>query len=335
MKLLKIFSTIVFWSFLTGCEIQPENSGILVLYSGRSDTLVAPVIELFTEETGLQVEVRYGGTAELAATILEEGQSSPADVFWAQDPGGLGAIAEAGMFATLAPALLDRVPAGYRAADGSWVGISGRARVIVYNTDELTPADLPLDIYEFIDPVWDGRIGWAPTNGSFQVMVTGMRQIWGEEKTRLWLEGILANHPVMYENNTAIVAAVAAGEVSVGFANHYYLYRFLEEQGADFTARNHFLPGSGPGSLIMVSGAGVLKTAPNPANAQRFLAFLLSQVAQEYFAGETFEYPLIVGVDLHPDLTPLTDLSGPPVDAADLADLAGTVSLLQSVGVLP
>ncbi|MFQ5592527.1 MAG: iron ABC transporter substrate-binding protein [Anaerolineae bacterium] len=313
----------------------PANPGALIVYSGRSESLVGPIIEQFAEATGIEVEVRYGKTAEMAATLLEEGQNSPADIFFAQDPGGLGAVAETGMLAPLPEDILATVDPRFRSPDGLWVGISGRARVIVYNTERVSPKDLPDDIWDFTDPKWSGRIGWAPTNGSFQTMVTGMRQVWGEEKTREWLEGIQANKPGVYPKNTPIVAAAGAGEIDVGFVNHYYLYRFIQEEGETFRARNYFLPGSGPGSLVMVAGAGRIATGPNEANALKFIEFMLSPVAQQYFASQTFEYPLVEGVRTHRELTPLSELNAIDVDLADLADLQGTVQLLSDVGALP
>jgi iron(III) transport system substrate-binding protein len=313
----------------------PQESTSLVLYSGRGEDLVAPIIAQFTEETGIPVEVRYGGTAEMAATILEEGANSPADVFWAQDPGGLGAVAAEGLFVRLPSGLRDRVPANFRSPDGTWIGISGRARVVVYNTDMVSPDELPDDIQGFTDPAWSGRLGWAPTNGSFQVMVTAMRQLWGEDQTRAWLEGILANDVVVYDNNTAVVAAVGAGEVAAGFVNHYYLYRFLAEEGESFPARNAFLPSGGPGSLVMVAGAGILASSDNEENAEAFLDFLLGSTAQTYFAEETSEYPVIAGVALPPQLPALESLAAPEIDLADLEDLEGTLELLRSVGALP
>ena len=315
-------------------EVSAEL-GSLVVYSGRSETLVAALIEQFAEVTGIEVEVRYGKTAELAATLLEEGANSPADVFLAQEPGGIEAVAEAGMLAPLPDEILNQVDSRFRSPDGLWVGISGRARVIVYNTDKVSPEDLPDDIWDFTDPKWKSRIGWPPTNGSFQTMVTSMREVWGEEKTREWLEGIQANDPQVYEKNTPTVAAVAAGEVDVGFVNHYYLYRFIAAEGEDFRARNYFLPGGGPGSLVMVAGAGRVATGPNEANALKFIEFMLSTVAQQYFAGQTFEYPLVEGVRTHRELTPLGELNAIDINLADLADLQGTVQLLSDVGALP
>ncbi len=312
----------------SGEAVQP-----LVIYSGRSESLVGPIIEQFQEASGIPVKVRWGKTAELAITLLEEGANTPADVFFAQDPGGLGAVAE--MLAPLPADILDRVDARFRDPKGRWVGISGRARVIVYNTQRVSPEELPDDLWGFTDPKWKGRIGWAPTNASFQTMVTAMRATWGEEKTRQWLEGILANEPRVYEKNTPIVAAVGAGEVDVGFVNHYYLFRFLREEGEDFPARNYFLPGGGPGSLVMVAGAGVLNASDNKEAAYKFLRFMLSPVAQQYFASQTFEYPLVEGVKTHPELPPLRELNALQSDLADLADLEGTIRLLRDVGALP
>jgi iron(III) transport system substrate-binding protein len=311
------------------------TAGSLVVYSGRSENLVGPLIEQFREQTGIDVQVRYGSTAELAAALLEEGANSPADVYYAQDPGGVGAVANAGLLAELPEEILGQVKPEFRSPAGLWVGVSGRARVIVYNTDRLTPADLPEDIWDFTDPQWNGRIGWAPTNASFQAMVTAMRVLWGEERTREWLEGIQANNPIVFEGNTPIVQAVAAGEVDVGFVNHYYLYRFLKEEGEGFGARNHFLPSGGPGSLVMVSGAGRLAAGPNEANALAFLEFLVSPEAQHYFVEQTNEYPVIDGVASPEGLTPIEELNSADVDLTDLADLQGTTRLLSEVGVLP
>lgn len=310
-----------------------EKPKTLTIYSGRSESLVGPIIQQFQEASGVNVEVRWGGTAEMAATLLEEGENTSADVFYAQDPGGLGAVKD--MLAPLPEDILDRVDPRFRDPAGRWVGISGRARVIVYNTQRLASEGLPADLWGFTDPRWKGHIGWAPTNASFQTMVTAMRVTWGEEKTRAWLAGILANEPKVYDKNTSIVAATAAGEVDVGFVNHYYLYRFLQEEGESFPARNYFLPGGGPGSLVMVSGAGVLNTSDNQEAAHKFLRFMLSPVAQQYFASQTFEYPMVEGVQTHRELQPLSELNAIQIDLADLADLQGTIELLRDVGALP
>ncbi len=312
----------------------PAGAGSLVVYSGRSESLVGPIIEQFRQATGIDVQVKYGSTAEIAATLLEEGANSPADVFFAQDPGGLGAVANAGMFAELPSTVTENVKEQFRSPDGKWVGVSGRARVVVYNTEEVEPEDLPADIFDFANPEWKDKIGWAPTNGSLHAMITAMRVVWGEEKTKEWIEGILANNPKAYEGNAQVVEAVASGEVQVGFVNHYYLYRFLREQGESFTARNHFLGGGGPGSLVMVAGVGELAASKNKENAQRFIEFLLSPVAQQYFVGQTFEYPVVEGVVVQRGLTPLEELNALDITMTELEDLQGTTQLLRDTGVL-
>jgi iron(III) transport system substrate-binding protein len=321
-----------------GAQVEPGANGRLVIYSGRSESLVQPLIDRFAAETGIAVDVRYGSTAEMAGVLLEEGDNSPADVFYAQDPGGLGAVQAAGLLAPLPAELSADVPARFKSAVNDWVGISGRARVVAYNTDAITDpaAELPTDIYEFVDPQWDGRLAWAPTNSSFQAMVTAMRHEWGDDRTRDWLAGIQANNPLVFDGNTPIVAAVGAGEADAGFVNHYYLYRFLSEQGETFPARNYFLPGGGPGSLIMVSGAGVLGSAENRANAEQFIAYLLSPEGQAYFTNETFEYPVIDGVALPEGLPPFAELDTLADDIAlgDLADLQGTLDMLIDVGII-
>ena len=316
------------------CSSDGEDSdGELVIYSGRSESLIDPLIKRFEEATGIDAKVNYAGTGALAATLLEEGDRSPADVFFAQDPGGLGAIID--MVKPLDDDLIVRVPDWARSPDNLWVGISGRARTVVYNTNKLSPEDLPDTLDGFTDPSWKGRIGWAPTNGSFQAMVTGMRLIWGEDRTRDWLEGIVATEPSVYAKNTPTVAATGSGEVEVGFVNHYYLHRFLAEEGEGFAARNYFLPGGGPGSAVLVTGAAILKTADNESQAERFLDYLLSEDAQKYFSEQTFEYPLIDGV-AHEELLPnLDSLNTPDIDVSDLGDLEATQNLLREVGALP
>ena len=318
---------------IAACGGGDDESESLTVYSGRSESLVGPIIEQFSNATSINVSVKYASTSQMAATLSEEGGNTPADVFFAQDPGGLGSVEN--MLQTVPQDILDKVPTWARSPEGRWVGISGRARVVVYSTDNVSPSDMPTDMWGFTDPKWKGRIGWPPTNASFQTMVTAMRQLWGEERARQWLEGIQANQPRVYEKNTPTVAAAGAGEVDVGFVNHYYLYRFLAEEGEGFAARNHHLTAGGPGSLIMVAGAGILSASDNADAAAKFLDFLLSPVAQQYFAGQTYEYPLVEGVNVNRLLTPLSEINNPSVRMGDLADLKGTQEMLRSVGIIP
>jgi len=341
--MMLLFVVIFASSVLIACEAEEtikeieiaNDPGELVVYSGRSSSLIGPIIKQFEEMTGIEVRVKYGKTGEIAAVLLEEGSKSPADIFFAQDPGGLAVVVNNGMTEKINSSILAKVPSWAQSVDGMWVGTSGRARTVVYNTANIDPlTDLPETLQGFCDSKWKGRIGWPPTNGSFQAMITAMRSQWGEDKAREWLECIKANEPIAYSKNTPTVAAVGAGEIDVGFVNHYYLYRFLAESGDSFEARNHYLNSKGPGSLMMVAGAAVLKTGKNKDNADRFLNFILSRVAQQYFTGQTYEYPLVEGVIVNRLLTHLDDLNMAELDMTDLEDLAGTQDLLREVGLI-
>ena len=175
----------------------------------------------------------------------------------------------------------------------------------------------------------------GPTNASFQTMVTAMRVLWGEDKTLQWLEGMQANEPKFYPKNTPQVAAVAAGEIDVGLVNHYYLFRFLAEEGESFPARNYHARAGGPGATIMVAGAGILNTSRNKEEAEKFLEFMLSKVGQQYFAGQTYEYPLVEGINTPRILVPLSEINKPSIPLEKLADIKGTQALLRDTGILP
>jgi len=312
-----------------------ESGGSVVVYSGREEELVQPLLDLFEEETGIEVEVRYADSAELAATIAEEGGNSPADVFFAQDPGSLGAVDE--QLAELPQEILDRVPERFRDRDGRWIGTSGRARVIVYNTDALSEDEVPDSVFDLTDPRWRGQIGVPPTNASFQAFVTAMRLDVGEERTRQWLEELKANEPRFYERNTPTVEAVASGEVQLGLVNHYYLYLVRAEQGDDAPIANKFLPGDDPGALVSVAGAAVLASAPNADNGRRFVEFLVSDEAQRYYTEGTQEgeIPLVEGIDPKEGVPTLDELSGrgPEVDLSSFGEeLERTLELLNETG---
>jgi iron(III) transport system substrate-binding protein len=304
------------------------------VYSGRSEELVGPILTRFEDATGIDAEVRYAGTSELAATILEEGANSPADVFFAQDGGALGALAKAGRLVTLPADLTELVDPRFRAADGTWVGVTGRARVLAYDERELADADLPPSVLDLTDPAWKGRVGWVPTNASFHTFVTALRATLGDDATLAWLIAMQANEPKVYDGNAAALQAVAAGEIDVALINHYYLFQAEAESGADLPVANHSFAAGDPGALVNVAGVGILDTADNAGPAERLARFLLDEEAQRYFATETFEYPLRAGIEHDARLTSLDDIRVPELDLTDLDDLEGTLRLLQEAGVL-
>ncbi len=315
---------------------SPEASTAepVVVYSGRSEELVDPLFADFTAETGIPVEVRYGDTAELAAQIIEEGDASPADLFFGQDAGALGALDAAGQCAPLPAAVAEIVPATYRSADGNWTGITGRARVIAYDSSQLTADEVPTSVFELTDPKWAGQVAIAPTNGSFQAFVTAMRVAAGDDATREWLQGLIDNDVQLYEKNGLIRDGVDAGEVQLGLINHYYWYRKAAEVGDDqLNVRVAFTEPGDPGTLVNVAGACVVAPSDNTAGAQELLTWMLSDETQQWFVENTFEYPLTPGV-AGPDGAPaIEEVQGPDIPLAELEDLPGTLQMLQDVGL--
>lgn len=315
--------------------VDAQGGSTLTIYSGRNENLIGPLIEQFEEDTGIEVEVRYGDSAELALQLIEEGENSPADIFFAQDAGSLGAVADAELFDELSEDILDLVEPRFRSEDGLWIGLSGRARVFVYNTEALSEDDLPASILDFTAEEWSGRIGWAPTNGSFQAFVTALRLVEGEEAAETWINGILENDAQVYPDNSSIVAATAAGEIDGGFVNHYYAYRLLSEN-PEAPIANYFFPDGDLGSIINVAGAGILDSSENKILAQRFLLYALSLRGQQYFVDNTFEYPLLRfgEFELPENLPPLEEIETPEIDLSALDDLQATLDLLESTGAL-
>ena len=308
-------------------SLQQKTS--LVLYSGRSEELIQPLIEMFEEETGITTEVRYAGSAELAAQILEEGSNSPADVFFSQDAGALGAISKAELFAVIPNELTSLVASEYAAKDKTWVGVSGRARVLVYDPDKVS--SLPTSVFDLAKPEWKGKIAIAPTNASFQAFVTAMRVVSGEKKTSDWLAAMKRN-AVVYEKNDAILAAVEAGQVDAGLINHYYWFAKAKEIGfSKMKSTLAAFEGNDLGNLVNIAGAGMI----NDNSASReFVKFLLSEKAQKYFADVTAEYPVLEGIEIVQGLTPLADLSKPEIDLSDLDSLDKTLELIRAAGLI-
>lgn len=317
----------------TAQEATPATvGGTLVIYSGRSEDLVGPLVPQIEAATGLTLDVRYGNTAELAAQILEEGDNTPAGLYFGQDAGALGVLAKSGRLAALPQETLDLVDARFRSPEGLWIGLSGRARVLVYNPDVTDPATLPATIAEL--PTADvGTLAWAPTNASFQSFVTALRVVEGEDASRAWLEAMIEAGTETYEGNTQVRDAVASEEVAVGLVNHYYLYQARKED-PEISAENYYFPNGDLGSLINVAGVGVIAGSDQQEAALVVTNYLLGTEAQTFFAEETSEYPLAAGVSALDELPPLESFQTPDIDLSDLDDLEGTVLLLTEVGLI-
>lgn len=309
-----------------------DATGSLTVYSGRSEKLVADLYTQFTADTGVTVEARFGDSGELAGQILTEDSATPADVFFSQDAGALGAVSQAGLFTELLASTLDRVAPEFRSTENDWVGASGRVRVIVYNPDLV--ATPPTSVDDLLDPAWKGKIGFAPTNASWQSFVTALRVIRGDDAAREWLVGFAANEPVAYEKNSAVRDAVNAGEVALGLVNHYYLFEKIAAEGAEaVVAKNQYLPGD-IGGLVNVAGAGVLGNSDNTQAAQCFVSYLVSDAGQAYFVEKSFEYPLVAGIAQVDGQPAFDELNPPAIDLSDLSSIAETQELLADVGLL-
>jgi iron(III) transport system substrate-binding protein len=320
LRRLVIFVVVVaFVSIACGGADNADADGPMVVYSGRSEELVATLIEQFESESGIEVEIRYADSSELAATLLAEGEETVADVFFAQDPASLGAVT--GLMGQLPEETLEMVDPRFRDRDGRWVGTSGRVRVVVHNTE--TDLPLPQTIDEAVDPAWAGQMGVAPTNGSFLAFVSAMILERGEDGTRDWLEALAANDPVEFDGNAPIVEATDTGELAGGLVNHYYLLR-LRAEGRGNNTENHFIPAGDVGSLVMPAGVGVMANTERPEAAQEFVDFLLAEEAQTFFATETFEFPLTDGVPQPDGVPPLSEIAAPDID---LSELAGVLEL--------
>jgi iron(III) transport system substrate-binding protein len=318
-----------------GSDDKPGDKTITV-YSGRAEALVKSVLEDFQRATGVTVQVRYGDTASMAAQLMEEGERSPADVFLAQDAGALGAVAKKRLFAPLPSEVLQKVPAAYRARSGEWIGVTGRSRVLVYNTAQVPTAELPKSVFELTEPKWSGKVGVAPTNGSFQAFVTALRVQHGDARARQFLVDLKANGAVIRENNVQIVNEVVDGKLAVGLVNHYYVFGAAKERGTTvdkLPAQLYFFPDGDTGALVNVSGVGVLRKAATDPDARALVDHLLGSAAQTYFAEQTYEYPLVAGVPTATGLPELTSLESPKIDLNDLDTLQETVQMIKDAGL--
>ena len=320
----------------TAPEVTPASptptAEPVVVYSGRSESLVGELLLKAEQATGVAVEVRYGSTPELVTLMLAEGEQSPADIIFAQDSGHLGALANQDRLATLDGELLALADSRFQDAEGRWVGTSGRARVLVYNTDALSVEAMPASLKDLADPQWKGKLGWAPGNGSFQAHVSALRSLWGEEETKAWLQAVAANEPVKYPKNSPQVEAAAKGVIQIGWVNHYYLHRSKTD---DYPADNYSFPTEGDaGNVLMLAGMAVREGSARSEDAQKIIAWMLTEEAQRHFANHNYEYPTRPGVATHPGVPSVDSLNLAEVDQSWLADLGPTRVMLQELGLL-
>lgn len=329
----RLASLAVLSALLTGLAAcgSSQDDKTLTMYSGRIQPILSPAVKQYEDASGVDVQTRYGDSPSLAATITEEGENSPADLFFAQDAGSLDAVEQKGLLLELPADILGKVPEGFRSKAGAWVGVTGRARVIAYG-EKVDEADLPDSPLELTDEKWKGRVGWPPRNASLQGYITALRLVEGEDVARKWLEGMVANDVQVYDSNIPIRDAIAKGEIDLGLINHYYVAE-AQAEDPDYPVKVHFPP-KDLGSLVNTAGVAVLASSDNKKEALRFVRQMLSDETQTYFATSSKEYPLVSTVQAPKELTPLADIPAPDVDLAKLGDLQGTLKLMRETGAL-
>ena len=343
---------------LVGCgggESEP-----LTIYSGRSKPLVDSLVTMYKQKTDRPVEVKYGTDAQLMAALQEEGEQSPADVFWANTTGALGNAVNNDLLAELPDSITGQA-ARFVPSNQRWVPVTTRFRVLAYNSDTVTPDDLPASVTDLPQREnLEGRIGWTPAYSSFQDFVTALRVTEGTETARTWLQSMKDLNPKSYTSNTPMIRALAAGEIDVALTNHYYVLRLKhggaegeyegeeegeeeegeeEEEGqsrASAPVGTHHFAGGDLGNLALVTGAGVLQTSGQSAEAQRFLQFLLSEQAQSFAANRVNEYPVVSGTEVPDYMIPADSALtlSPEFDLQRLQDMDPTLDLLRDVGLL-
>lgn len=322
-------------SILTGCSSANEQASDvteLTIYSGRSEEYIAPFFADYEAQSGIKLNIRYGDSAELAAQILEEGSNSPADLFLSQDAGSLGAVSEAGLFIELGKDVAADIPAQYIAANRTWIGVTGRARVLAYSPERVKV--LPTSFADLTNPVYKNKVGIAPTNASFQAFVTALIENKGEEFTKKWLTDMKANGAKIYPKNSIIVEAIDKGEIDLGLVNHYYIWETSESLGRPVKANvAYFSPGDF-GNLINVSGAGVFASSKKQAAAAELINYLTSTATQNKFVKQTHEYSLIPGAAAPEGVPALAQIGAPTVDLKSLVNIKRTQDLLIEVGLL-
>ncbi|NYI71144.1 iron(III) transport system substrate-binding protein [Naumannella cuiyingiana] len=308
--------------------------GTVTLYSGRDEKLVGPIIDRFRAETGVNVEVRYGNSAEMAAQLAEEGEATPADVFYSQEVGAVGALARRDLMGQLPQATIDRVAPQFRpAADRAWVGVTARSRVLVYNEGALGDAPAPTGMEGLTDPAYRDLVGLVPGNAGFQAAMTGFRVSRGEPAAEQWLRDMKTNGVnTGYESNGDLLEAVGRGDQAIGLINHYYWAR--QEPAERDRTKIVFPTSDDPGGLVNATAAGVTKKGETNPAAVQLIDYLLSETGQQAFVDETWEYPVVPGIEGPADIPPLAELGGPKIDLTDLDSLEQTQAMLTREGYL-
>ncbi|MFZ1994320.1 MAG: extracellular solute-binding protein [Solirubrobacteraceae bacterium] len=325
---------------LTGCggASGSGGKGTLVIYSAQHPETTAAIVAAFTKQTGIEVLLKNGDEDVLSAQLEQEGSRSPADVFYTENSNWLEQLADRGLLAHVDATTLARVPRRDNAATGKWLGVSGRFSALVYDPDKISASQLPTSVIELADPRYRGELELAPAETDFWPIISSIIRARGRQAALTWLEGVKANagSDDHTPDNETLVGDINTGSADMGLINHYYFFRIRSQAGAgSFHAKLAWFRPRDPGFVEDISAAGALKSAPHPAAAQKFLAFLVSTAGQNVIAhSASYEYPLVSGVAPNPALPPVRTLAPNPITAAEIGAGTDARDLLRQAGLI-
>jgi iron(III) transport system substrate-binding protein len=329
---------------LTACSSSPAGPNTITVYSGQHEQTTEHLISAFEQKTGISVAVRYGDEDQFADQIIAEGSRSPADVFLTENSPPLESLQDKGLLAAVDASTLAKTPSRFNSPQGDWVGVSARVSVIVYNPSLISASQLPTHVSQLADPQYRGKLAIAPGETDFQPVVTAYQHAYGTAATLTWLKAIDANASGhVYPDNETIADEVNRGQAALGIVNQYYWYRLRAEIGAgNVHSKIAYFAPRDPGYVLNVSGAAVLKSSKHQADAQKFLAFLVSKQAQEIIATPgngadqslSFEYPIASGVTTRAGETPFSQLQPYPITIGQLGDGSTAIRLMTEAGLL-
>jgi iron(III) transport system substrate-binding protein len=330
-------AALVLAATVSACGSAAGARNTLVLYNGQHVQTTDALVAGFERATGIRVEVRSDDEDTLADEIVTEGAGSPASVIYTENSPALEYLQRRGLLARLPGATLAQTPRQYDSPRGDWVGVSARVSVLVYNPSLISASQLPRSVLALAEPRYRGKIALAPGETDFQPIVTAVEHAYGRARTLRWLEGMKANAgPRIYPDNETITANVNRGQAALGIINQYYWYRLRAEIGAaNVHSRIAYFAPRDPGYVVDVSGAAVLRHAPDRQAAERFVAYLVSRQGQEIIAhSQSFEYPLADGVAPAAPETPFARLRPYPITISQLGDGEQAIALLREAGLL-
>lgn len=308
----------------------------LVIYSGRSDRFVKPVVDAFSEKTGIKVVLHSGSSTALLNKLQLEGSRTTADIYISNDAGNLQKGSELKLFQPVTERLADRIPTNYRAMDNSWIGVSARARVLVVNKNQ-NDTDFVKSVFDLSDPRLAGKLAITHSgNESYVAGVTVYMLKAGDEKTSAWLTGMKNNiNNSVFNKHSKIVKAVADGKKAIGLVNHYYIYRHLEKHpDAPIQIRIPDQGKNGMGVAWNVAGVAVSQYSQHQDTAEKFVDFVTSQAGQQLFASANREYPTRPGVPAAPEVPAAGSYKVADVPMVDLGKYRNkTLDLIEAVGM--